>query len=459
MLIIDQEITARDVAPLLPRFWELSAEKLRSLHAAWNPDQGSPVFTAAGKYTSRGWTDWTLGFFFGSDLLQFEGTGDTRALDAGREGIFRHLPPHLTHHGVHDHGFNTVSTFGNLLRLMRAGKAPENPADRALCELAVKVSGAVQAARWTSLGGNRGFIHSFNGPHSLFADTIRTLRVLGLAHLLGHHLSGEQDERIDLLHALIRHGETTAEYTVFHGKGRDIYDVRGRVAHESIFNTANGSYRSPGTQQGYSPFTTWMRGLAWIILGFAEELEFLSGRGEEEFEKSLPKEEVLARFLRAATAASDFYCANVPSDGIPYWDSGAPGLARMPGALDRPADPFNDFEPVDSSAAAIAAQGLLRLGGYLSGHVSPERGDSCTRAGLTVARSLFAAPYLSEEPAHQGLLLHAVYHRPAGWDYVPPGAAVPRGESCLWGDYHARELAVMIQCMAAGSARPRFFDI
>ena len=31
------------------------------------------------------------------------------------------------------------------------------------------------------------------------------------------------------------------------------------------------------------------------------------------------------------------------------------------------ADPYNDHEPVDSSAAAIAAQGFLRLGRYLDG--------------------------------------------------------------------------------------------
>ena len=31
----------------------------------------------------------------------------------------------------------------------------------------------------------------------------------------------------------------------------------------------------------------------------------------------------------------------------------------------RPSQPDNPYEPVDSSAAAIAAQGLIRLGTYL----------------------------------------------------------------------------------------------
>ena len=98
-----------------------------------------------------------------------------------------------------------------------------------------------------------------------------------------------------------------------------------------------------------------------------------------------------------------------------------------------PADPFNDYEPVDSSAAAIAAQGLLRLGRYL-------KNERYRQAGLTVANTLFDEPYLSTDPTHQGLILHAVYHRPNGWDAIPEGRKVPAGESCMWGDYHALEL-------------------
>jgi hypothetical protein len=48
------------------------------------------------------------------------------------------------------------------------------------------------------------------------------------------------------------------------------------------------------------------------------------------------------------------------------------------------------------------------------------------------------------------LLLHSVYHRPNGWDHVPPGRKVPCGEASMWGDYHAVELALLIQRLAAG---------
>jgi hypothetical protein len=78
-------------------------------------------------------------------------------------------------------------------------------------------------------------------------------------------------------------------------------------------------------------------------------------------------------------------------------------------------------------------------------------------AGLTVARTLFGEGYLSIAPDHQGLILHAVYHRPNGWDHIPKGRKVPCGESCMWGDYHARELALLILRMARGEPYYTFF--
>jgi unsaturated chondroitin disaccharide hydrolase len=156
---------------------------------------------------------------------------------------------------------------------------------------------------------------------------------------------------------------------------------------------------------------------------------------------------------------ADFYLQYTPSDGIPYWDTGAPGLAYMGNYLERPADPFNDHEPVDSSAAAIAAQGLLRLGSYLKRTGQTEKGTRYYQAGMTAAQSLFREPYLSTNPAHEGLILHSVYHRPNGWDYIPPGRKIPCGESSMWGDYHAMELAVMLNRAATGEPELRFFDI
>ena len=425
---VRHDITAQSLEKKLKAVFEYSAAKIESLQRTWKPEAGAPVFTVDGRYTSRGWTEWTQGFQFGAEILQFDATGETRFLDAGRKHTVQYMAPHVSHMGVHDHGFNNISTYGNLLRLMNEDVIAENDGERNFYELALKVSGAVQAARWTRTPDG-GFIYSFNGPHSLFVDTIRSLRSLAVSHSLGHVLMGENDKRIGLIDRLLQHAETTAQYAIYYGKGRDHFDVRGRVAHESIFNVNDGNYRCPNSQQGYSPFTTWTRGLAWAMLGFAEQLEFLNDNAEMQ---------------NTGEATCDFYIENTPSCGIPYWDTGAPNLYKLGDWRSKPADPFNQFEPVDSSAAAIAAQGLLRLGKHL-------KNDRYWQAGLTVCDSLFDAPYLSTNPNHQGLILHSVYHRPNGWDGHP-------GESCMWGDYHARELALYLLREIKGKPYLKFWS-
>jgi hypothetical protein len=471
-LKINTHLTAQKLRPKVERLFELSAGKILSLEQAWKPSLGAPVFTVKGQYTSRGWTEWTQGFQFGSALLQYDATADKRFLEIGRRKTIELMATHVSHIGVHDHGFNNISTYGNLWRLMREGKIPFNEREKDLYELALKVSGAVQAARWTTIADGKGYIYSFNGPHSLFVDTMRSLRSLAVAHQLGHVLMGEHDRRISLLQRLLEHAETTARYSIYYGKGRDAFDVHGRTAHESIFNVNDGSYRCPNSQQGYSPFSTWTRGLAWAVLGYAEQLEFLktvslgkAGQGSRAPGQSRGSQSRPARdkagtrslFLEAARATADFYLANSCADGIPMWDTGAPQLHRFGAYLTKPADPFNRWEPVDSSAAAIAAQGLLRLGNYLSARGDEKDGDRYRQAGLTVANTLFDEPYLSVNPKHQGLLLHSVYHRPNGWDYVAPGQKVPNGESSMWGDYHARELALLLLREARCGAYPTFF--
>jgi unsaturated chondroitin disaccharide hydrolase len=56
------------------------------------------------------------------------------------------------------------------------------------------------------------------------------------------------------------------------------------------------------------------------------------------------------------------------------------------------------------------------------------------------------------------LILHSVYHWPNGWDHVPTGAHVPRGESSQWGDYHAREVALYLLRVAKNERYLTFFD-
>ncbi|HEV2272716.1 MAG TPA: hypothetical protein VGR96_01050 [Acidobacteriaceae bacterium] len=447
---IQSGFSAQDLDPGLRRLFEIASARTRALDARWRPEMGAPVSTARGRYTARAWTQWTQGFQYGNALLCFDATGDPDLLRIGRDHTLRHMADHLTHTGVHDHGFNNLSTYGQLRRLMLEGRIPHSPWELNFYELALKVSGAVQAARWTALPGNSGYIYSFNGSHSLFIDTIRTLRVCCIAHQLGQVLLGEQDARVDLFQRVLLHLITTSQYNVYYGEGRDSYDtpeLRGRTVHEAIFNPASGAFRCPSSQQGYSPFTTWTRGLAWAMLGFAEQLEFFQAAPGQYFESAgISKIEALRLLERSARATCDFYIhQGSAADGISYWDTGAPNLYKLGDWKALPAQPHNRFEPVDASASAIAAQGLLRLGRALEAG-----GEVYLAAGLTIAKRLLEDEYLSSDPSHEGILLHSIYHRPNGWDHLPQGDAVPSGESSMWGDYHLLELGLTLLRLSQG---------
>lgn len=446
-----------DLNNKLKKFWQLSAEKIALIEKNYDASKGSPVFTIKGRYTTRGWTEWTQGFQYGSAILQFDATGEKSFLDLGRKKTLDDMAPHISHTGVHDHGFNNVSTYGNLLRLMHEEKIPFIEWEKNFYELALKISGAIQASRWTTIKDG-GFIHSFNGAHSLFVDTVRSCRVLILSHALGHVLQSEGDEKISLLDRAVQHLRSTAKYSIFYGEDRDIYDTWGRTAHESIFNVKDGNFRCPNSQQGYSGFSTWTRGLAWAMCGFSEELEWFDS-GKEVLNQRSSEDNIITIMLKAAKATCDFYIDNTPTDGVPYWDTGAPNLYKSDDYLKKPADPYNGFEPVDSSAAAIAAQGLLRLGHYLSTKGEAKDGERYWQAGLTVMNTILAEPYLSTDSKHQGLLLHSIYHHPNGWDYIPQGSKIPNGESSMWGDYHVREAALYLQRIINNETYYTFFNI
>ena len=465
---IDPSLKPADLLDQTQRVFTLAAKKARLIDRTWDPARGTPVFTVEGQYTTRGWTEWTQGFQYGCMILAGEGLDDDKLIQLGKRRTLKHMLPHVTHIGVHDHGFNNLSTYGNLLRLLKEKRMKYDGWEEVAYRNAIAASGAVQAARWAGTPGlpeskhaahsdALGYIYSFNGPHSLFVDTMRTIRILGVAWQLGHALMHEGDRSANLLKRSVLHGLTTSHYIVFHGDSEHTYDVRGRTAHEGMFNRNDGAFRARSTQQGYSPFSTWTRGLSWAMCGYAEELEFFKTIPAKEFKAAtgLSKAEVVKVYERCARDTCDHYIHDVSTrDGITYWDDGAPGLAQMGDWRERDAEPDNDYEPVDSTASAIGAQGLIRLGHYLG---KSGKGKKYFQAGLSVARTLFQEPYLSTKRNHQGLLLHSIYHWPNHWDHVPAGSKVSHGESSLWGDYHLLELALLIQRMGEGRPYLKFY--
>ncbi|MDP2161486.1 MAG: hypothetical protein Q8K02_13455, partial [Flavobacterium sp.] len=74
MLKIDHQLQPKNLSKKLSLFWELSGEKIKNIDINYDSSKGSPVFTVNGKYSTRGWTEWTQGFQFGSAILQFDAT-------------------------------------------------------------------------------------------------------------------------------------------------------------------------------------------------------------------------------------------------------------------------------------------------------------------------------------------------------------------------------------------------
>src|SRR5688572_19110434 len=102
MLQINYSLQPHQLAGPLQQFWQLSAGKILHIEKHYDPAQGAPVFTREGKYTTRGWTEWTQGFQYGSAILQFDATGDDTFLETGRQRTVAAMAPHVSHTGVHD---------------------------------------------------------------------------------------------------------------------------------------------------------------------------------------------------------------------------------------------------------------------------------------------------------------------------------------------------------------------
>src|SRR3970040_663765 len=100
MLQVNHQLEPKSLLPKIERLLDLSAEKILSLQKSWDPQKGTPVFTANGVYTSRGWTEWTQGFQYGSAILQFDATGDEQFLELGRAATVKHMASHVSHTGV-----------------------------------------------------------------------------------------------------------------------------------------------------------------------------------------------------------------------------------------------------------------------------------------------------------------------------------------------------------------------
>ncbi len=347
------------------RILERGAEKVERL-VREGPEVW-PFYTEDGRWIRKGetWTEWCQGFLPGQLWILHDFTGDAFFRE---EAIVRcrALEGRAGDPDVHDHGFLFRSSWLKWF---------EHDGDPAL-ERPVLEAGRTLAGR--ARGGGR-YLCSFLGDHSLFIDIMMNVGiVLYTANRTNDEALGK---------TAVEHCRTTRRY-LMRGDGSSL--------HEGIFDPETGEFLRPSTQQGWRPDSCWARGQAWALHGFADVYGLTGDPG----------------MLAASQDAADYFLQALGDRVIP------------PNDFDEPGD-----VPGDSSAAAIAAGGLLLLEDHLKG-----AGEGrYAREAWRILEGLGSPEALAPSgPLPEGILLHGIYHRRKGLGV---------DECTAWGDYFLLEAA------------------
>lgn len=327
-----------------------------------------PIYTSGGKWHHEGelWTDWTGGFFAGM-MWQFHrrtGSPEWRRLAEQYSTLLEHRQ---FDRNVHDLGFIFLNTY--LPWYQATG-------DRRLHDVLIQ-AGRTLAMRFNEKGQ---YLRSFLAPESLFIDIMMNVPIIFYAAI----------ETCDpnLRRVAEAHCRTTRN---------TIVRPDGSTAHEGIFDLETGEFLRQSTQQGWQDRSAWARGLAWSLYGYSK-VYALTG---------------MAEFLEVSERNADYWLAHLPADKVPFWDFDADLSLPLPWGPQK-----------ESSAAAIAASGLLDLAGQTR---SPEKKTAYRQTAVAMLDALVEPEYLAiDTPGWEGILKHGVYHtkKNLGVD-----------ESVMWGEF------------------------
>jgi unsaturated chondroitin disaccharide hydrolase len=354
-----------DAASLIPKLEEalgFAGRQVRGMIERY-PDF-YPMYTQAGRWKHEGeaWTHWCDGFLPGMLWLLHRHTGDAWFRQQA-ERYSRPLEPRQHDRNVHDLGFIFMSSYHHWFRLSR---------DPALRDVLIQ-AGRTMGLRFQRPGA---YLASFIGPQSLFIDIMMNVGILFCA-------ARETQDRS--LHQIAMDHCLTTRRVLVRGDGS--------TAHEGIFDLTTGEFLRQGTHQGYRGDSCWSRGLTWSLYGFGIAYRYTRDR----------------RFLETAELNADFYIEQTPENGVPPWDYDAP--------------PDQRTQP-DSSAAAVAATGLLDLAEFTA---SRAKGRLYRDSALRILDTLTGEEYLARTtPGWEGILKRGVYH-------MHKGLGVD--ESVMWGEY------------------------
>ncbi len=347
-----------------------SAERLKASVAAVGDPLKFPVSTLPdGSWKTGDMYDWRSGFFAGCLWYGYELTGDETLKTAALRWT-ESLEPVSGYTGNHDVGFMIYCSYGNALRLT---------GNEAYRDVIVRAAQSL-ATRYTR---NTGVIQSWNARdpwlYPVIIDNMMNLELMFKAY----KFSGISE--INLI------AEEHALNTV-----RNHIREDGGSFHVVDYDPDTGAVREKYTAQGYARDSTWSRGEAWGLYGFTMTYRETKNKV----------------FLDTACRLADYFIGHLPEDHVPYWDFNLPQT---------------DGEPRDTSAAAIAASGLLEL----STHVADSAKSKHYRdTALAILTSLCSPPYLAEGSNSAGVLLHGTGSKPHGSEI---------DVSLIYGDYYFLE--------------------
>jgi unsaturated chondroitin disaccharide hydrolase len=329
-----------------------------------------PIYTTGGRWGHSGerWTNWCEGFLGGMMWILQSLTGDQNWGDRARH-YSKLIEARKDDRTVHDLGFLFWPTWKRWY---------DTDGEERLKAIVV-TAGQTMGLRYMERGR---YFHSFLGVESVFIDIMMNVGIVFYA--------AQESADEGLNEKALAHCDTTRRFLV---RGD------GSTAHEALFDLETGEFLRQSTQQGWRSDSTWARGLAWSLYGFSTVY-------------SMTRQ---VRFLQTAQVCAEHYLEHTPF---------------LPDAADGRGIPPNDFacpsgsQPCDSSAAAIAASGLLTLSSLVR---DPLRAEEYRSAAISTLLTLSSPRYLATNaPGWEGILLHGVYHLPK---------QIGVDESVMWGDY------------------------
>ncbi|WDM24046.1 glycoside hydrolase family 88 protein [Paenibacillus polymyxa] len=334
----------------LEQSWELALDKTLALAARLG--DAFPHVAEGGRYDNREEAWWTAGFYPGLLWLTNRARPDSVAARIAQRCEGR-LEKILYNSEAVDHDLGFIW----LLSGVAAHRLTGDSESRRRGLLAANLL----AARFNVNGR---FIRAWNFP-SKDMDTRGVAIIDSMMNLPLLYWASEESGDPRFAALAVQHADTVA---------REFVRSDGSITHVVEFDPEIGKKVAEHGGQGFAPGSAWARGTAWALYGFTLSYGYTRD----------------SRYLKVAENTAEFFLSQLGDDCLPVWDFRAEEEHR--GAW-------------DSSAAAIAASGLLELAKYST------RAGHFTEAAESILKGLHhTCTAWGEE--HEGLLMNGTVHYP-----------------------------------------------